>query len=331
MHLLVFRFSALGDIALSVPVIDAVARQYPEHRFTIVSRPFVAPLFAHLTDNVSFRGVDLRQYKGLSGLWRLAQELRRETQADVVADLHDVLRTKVLRSLLRFYGLRIATIDKGRGEKRAILNTGGEVAPLPHATARYAAVFSALGLPSPLTYTPPLLSPWQTKEADERWIGLAPFAAHEGKVYPLSLLHAVASSLLERNDNVRLYLFGTREEMVRLRTDWTHPRLTFVAEEANGLAEELQLMQQLDVMVSMDSANLHLASLVGTPVVSIWGATHPIAGFTGYGQQADNVVQLALPCRPCSIYGNKPCRHGDFRCLFQIAPESIVTKVEKYL
>jgi ADP-heptose:LPS heptosyltransferase len=84
-------------------------------------------------------------------------------------------------------------------------------------------------------------------------------------------------------------------------------------------------------MVTMDSANMHLASLVATPVVSIWGATHPYAGFMGWNQSIDNAVQTDLPCRPCSIYGKKDCMRGDYACLYQIKPETIVGKIERIL
>ena len=92
------------------------------------------------------------------------------------------------------------------------------------------------------------------------------------------------------------------------------------------LGEELELMRGLRVMVTMDSANMHLASLVGTRVVSIWGATHPDAGFMGYGQSQNDCMQRDLPCRPCSIYGKKKCKFGDYRCM-AITPEEIVGKV----
>ena len=78
---------------------------------------------------------------------------------------------------------------------------------------------------------------------------------------------------------------------------------------------ELALMSHLDVMVSMDSGNMHLASLINTPVVTIWGATHPLAGFMGWNQSEENAVQVDLPCRPCSVYGNKPCSRKDYACL----------------
>ena len=92
-----------------------------------------------------------------------------------------------------------------------------------------------------------------------------------------------------------------------------------------GLKNEMLLMSQLDLMISMDSANMHIASIFGVPVLSIWGATHPKAGFSGYGQSPDTELQLDLPCRPCSIYGKKPCKLGDMRCM-NITPETIVNK-----
>lgn len=95
-----------------------------------------------------------------------------------------------------------------------------------------------------------------------------------------------------------------------------------------GISGELALMNRLDVMVSMDSANMHLASLAGVPVVSVWGATHPYAGFMGWGQSIGNAVQIDLPCRPCSIYGNKPCLRGDYFCMKNISPEQIVERTE---
>jgi ADP-heptose:LPS heptosyltransferase len=81
----------------------------------------------------------------------------------------------------------------------------------------------------------------------------------------------------------------------------------------------------------MDSSNMHLASLTGIPVVSIWGATHPYAGFLGYGQTEENAIQLNLECRPCSIYGQKPCLRGDYACIQNITPQTIVDKVTHIL
>jgi ADP-heptose:LPS heptosyltransferase len=97
----------------------------------------------------------------------------------------------------------------------------------------------------------------------------------------------------------------------------------------HSMADELSLLSHCDLMLTMDSAWMHLASLVGLPVVSVWGATHPFAGFMGWKQSAGNAVQVDLPCRPCSVYGNKPCMRGDYACLNLITPEQIVEKIEQ--
>ena len=167
------------------------------------------------------------------------------------------------------------------------------------------------------------------KPRGDKWIGIAPFAAHKGKIYPLEKMERVIELLLEREPNCRIFLFGGGAEERELLTQWEsrHDRCTCAL--LGSLYNELVLMSHLDTMVSMDSANMHLASLTGTRVVSVWGATHPFAGFMGWNQSPADAVQTTLPCRPCSIFGNKPCLHGDYPCLNSITPEEIVERVLK--
>ena len=167
------------------------------------------------------------------------------------------------------------------------------------------------------------------KPRGEKWIGIAPFAAHKGKIYPLEKMERVIELLLEREPNCRIFLFGGGAEERELLTQWEsrHDRCTCAL--LGSLYNELVLMSHIDTMVSMDSANMHLASLTGTRVVSVWGATHPFAGFMGWNQSPADAVQTTLPCRPCSIFGNKPCLHGDYPCLNSITPEEIVERVLK--
>lgn len=110
-----------------------------------------------------------------------------------------------------------------------------------------------------------------------------------------------------------------------------YPQVTNASFELASLEKEMILMSHLNVMISMDSANMHLAAICNTPVVSVWGATHPYAGFMGWNQRYDDTVQTDLPCRPCSIYGNRPCYRGDFACMNNITLETIVKHAEVYL
>ena len=164
-------------------------------------------------------------------------------------------------------------------------------------------------------------------------IGIAPFAAHEGKIYPVRLMEQVVEQLLAKHPDTRIYLFGKGQREDETFPKWcaAHPQCVYVSQHLNNLRDELILMSHLQVMVSMDSANMHLASLVATPVVSVWGATHPFTGFMGWNQSPENAIQIPLECRPCSIYGQKPCLRGDYACMRNIAPEQIVNRVELIL
>lgn len=335
------RFSALGDVAMTVPVVYSLAERYPQADITVLSRPFARPLFADMPDNVHFRGADLGCYHGTAGMFRLFRELKREGY-DMVADLHDVLRTKLLRAFFWLAGAKVAHIDKGRSGRKGLTRMHGKkLRLLPSSFSRYGAVFGRLGLPVETVFSSVYgkgrgdssLFAAVTGNPDDgkHWIGIAPFAAHKGKMIPLATVEELVRRLSERHD-LHIFLFGGgRDEWETLKRLAGGLQDICIPAGRLNMEQELALMSYLDVMVSMDSANMHLASLVGTPVISVWGATHPFAGFMGWGQSADNAVQADLPCRPCSIFGNKPCLRGDYACLKAITAEEIIRKIDNII
>lgn len=331
----VLRFSSLGDVAMTVPVIDSLARKYIDLNFVIVTPKRCEGIFYDLPDNVDVHAVHLRgKHSGFKGLRRLSSELRSKG-VDTVADLHDVLRTKVLRKLLLLHGCKVKHIDKGRSEKRALVrHTASGFRQLKSNFERYAEVFRKLGLHFEIDFER-LDLPAGTyairKPEGEKWIGIAPFAAHRGKIYSLRKMKEVIGALVYRYPDCKIMMFGTEKEMHSLRKHYDFDQLTYVCDQFSGVWNELRVIDQLDVMISMDSANMHLASLVQTPVVSIWGATHPYAGFYGYGQDPDNAIQHDLDCRPCSIFGDKKCEYGDYHCIREIPPTTIVKKMEEII
>ena len=338
-HILIIRFSALGDVAMTVPVVKALAEQYPDVHFTMLSRGFARPLFDELAPNVSFMEANLQdEYHGVKGLNALYRRLAAK-HFTAIADLHNVLRSDYLRLRFNLGRFRVEHIDKHRMGKRRLVSKNNKVLEQqPTAIENYCEVFRKLGYPIKCNLAPrsPHLSPLSSVLAPRNVsasIGLAPFAAHRGKIYPRERMEQVVSQLCELHPDCRILLFGGGKREMEVFSQWCnrYPQCTNASAQCNGLKEELDAMSRLDVMISMDSANMHLASLVGIPVVSIWGATHPYAGFMGYGQKEDNAVQTDLPCRPCSIYGNKPCHRGDYACLYGIEPSTIINKVEKIL
>ena len=339
--ILAIRLSAFGDVAMTVPVVTLLARQHPQLRITLLTRSRFVPLFEWVPANVTVRGINLDDYKGLTGLSRL-YALLQKNGFDAVADLHDVLRTKYLRTRFRLSGTRVAVIDKGRKQKHAIIGHAAETGPLKPMFQRYAEVFGELGFPVDLTAPLPAGRLFDLSDEDfipirafagkkhpgEKWVGIAPFAAHEPKIYPLEKMRLAADMLLEKG--YKIFLFGAGKQESEELATWQCDNMRSVSGQLGGMHEELLLISQLDLMISMDSANMHLAAMLGTPTLSIWGATHPFAGFQAWKQPAESILQVGdLPCRPCSIYGNKPCHFGDLRCMNRIAPEDIVARTEQ--
>ena len=337
-RLLLTRFSAMGDVAMCVPVVWSLAKQFPDVEIFFLSRKNFAPMFAHCPKNVRFIGVDLKNdYKGFSGLNRLFAEVK-ALNIDAYADLHDVLRTKYLRFRSRLSGVKTEKIDKGRLEKKRLARLGAErCKPLIPTVERYRNVLGRLGFDFEINFTSVFCGAGNelpdairtiTGEKTQKWVGVAPFAAHKGKILPLEKTEDVVARLSERG--CRVFLFGAGEKERSVLEGWQskYKDVVSVAGKLGGIGNELLLISKLDCMLSMDSANMHLASLVGVRAVSVWGATHPAAGFVGYRQSESDAVQVSMPCRPCSIYGNKICRQSDeYQCLTQIRPDAIVDKI----
>lgn len=341
---LIARFSALGDVAMTVPVIYSACACYPDVTFTFVTRSSMTSIFINPPANLNVVGVRLDDYSGTGGIYRLFRELRKKYRFDAFIDLHDVLRTKLLRLFCHIHRLPVATINKGRKGKQALTRRHNKVLlPLTSTRARYRQTFHRIGLPVDNRFEglyghehngdASLFSQITGPKADgEAWIGIAPFAKHTGKIYPPALMEQVVKRLSSLG-YTKIFLFGAGSNEEETLSLWAqrYPDTISLAGKSYGFPIELALVSHLDVMVTMDSANMHLASLVNTPVVSVWGATHPYCGFKGWRQKEDDIVQLPMTCRPCSVFGNKPCFRGDYHCLRGISPQVILDHVTRYI
>lgn len=323
MRLLVIRLSALGDVAILAPVLRARAAANPDVTFLLSAPPLLQPLFADIA-NVEFIPTPRQQSSA-----DLAQQWM-ALQPDAVADLHGVRRVRRALRRLRWHGITLHHVCKHRWLRwRLTRRHRKRMEPLPSAWQRYNRVFDACGL---------LPAPTLDDEARQqlrphlpvngpRHIGIAPGAQHPGKVWPADCMERLVARLAADPRNHITLFGGTAEQPLFERWTATYPNTRSMACQGS-FADELEAMRQLDVMVTMDSANLHFASALGIPAVSIWGATHPAAGFYGWRQHPDNAVQVDLPCRPCSAYGQKRCRYGDYRCLRLITAEKVEEKLQ---
>lgn len=343
-NVLIVRFSALSDVAMTVPVVYSVCEENPDTQFVMVTRQVASTLFINTPSNLEVVGVNVAEnYKGIGGLYRLFKELHAKYNPEVFIDLHDVVRTWVLGFFFSLKGVPVKRIDKGRQGKRALTRRFNKrMFPLISSRERYREVFYRAGFVFDETFkslfggekpNPTVFEEITTpKNENERWIAIAPFAKHPGKIYPIHLMKKVLEEVASWRD-VKIFLFGGGAEEQKVLGEWAgeFDNVISLAGKRYGFPMELSLLSHCDVMVSMDSANMHLASLVCLPVVSIWGATHPYCGFMGWHQDPHDTVQLNMLCRPCSVFGNKPCRFKDFFCLSGIAPTLVVSHIKDVL
>lgn len=301
-----------------VPIVKQLALAYPNWHITMLSRQQTSALFNDMPDNVHFVGADLKgKHKGIRGLNHLLREIQFQ-KFDAIADMHNVLRSKWLCWRMRIIGKRVATLCKGRWKKWLLTHTAYNKPLLP-TTQRYLHVLQQLEFSLSLS-SAPLAQP------SRKGYGIAPFAAHQGKIYPLDKMEKLVELLSHGKESI--YLFGAGQKEKDILECWAKKyENVYSLVGKYAMDEEIAFMRTLRLMLTMDSANMHLASIAGTRVLSIWGATHPNAGFLGFGQiESDCIQRNDLPCRPCSIYGNKKCKFGDYRCL-DISPATIVKRI----
>jgi ADP-heptose:LPS heptosyltransferase len=329
----------MGDVAMTIPVIKQLLQQYPELKISFVSNKSFKPMFFGI-ERLRFIEAETKgKHKGIVGIYRLCKEIMSDEQPiDAVADFHGVLRSFVMQFFLKLKGISIATIDKGRAEKKKLTaKENKKNIPLKSSFERYAEVIKKLGLSFLLEKKPlenikqplPILA--------EKWfdyktvIGIAPFAKHPEKVYSPEKMKLLISLL--KAEGALVLLFGGGKQETAILAEWEKDFGGNVFNLAGlfNLSEELSIISHLTVMVSMDSANMHMASLVGVPVVSIWGPTHTNAGFYGWGQSIENKVSVDLSCRPCSVFGNKKCYRGDHACMEEITHLDIYQKLIPFL
>ena len=338
-HILIIRLSAMGDVAMTVPVIRALTEKYPDCKITVLSKPFFKPLFDTIPQVSFFAAQVNTKHKGILGLLKLYRELKKE-KITHVADFHNVLRSKILRALFIFDGKPSMFIDKGRAEKKALTRTKNKIfKQLKTSHQRYAEVLNKLGFNLDLS-NPTLIEKKKLSEKitiitglkTDTWIGIAPFAAFKGKVYPLQLMEEVIKEMASKGFKIFLFGGGKHEVKILNTIEKTYKNVINLAGQLS-FKEELEVISKLDLMVSMDSGNAHLAAMQQVKTITLWGVTHPYAGFAPFHQPDDYCLISDLekyPKIPCSIYGNKVI-NGYENVMETISPDRVIEKIMSVL
>ena len=337
-HIAVFRMSAMGDVAISVPVVTAFSEQYPDVKITYLTRPLFAPMFSHLPNVEVFTPELNGKHSGLIGLYKLYKELKAKG-INGVADIHNVLRTNILKFYFKGSKIPFKQINKGRREKYALTRYKFKVfEPLKPSYQRYADVFAALGFPIDLSDEyllppTPLSAPVEKLfDGADIHIGVAPFASFISKQYPFDKMCKVIEKLSERYPNGKIYIFGGGKEEEQKVAQIQLPNTENMVGKLS-FKQELELISHLDIMIGMDSGNGHLSAMYGVPTITLWGVTHPYAGFYPYGQPMENALladRTKYPLIPTSVYGKKYPK-GYEKAIETISVEMILEKVEQIL
>jgi ADP-heptose:LPS heptosyltransferase len=351
MRVLILRFSAMGDVCMSIPLVLELEKKHPELEIHFLSRTKFKAFFP-ANSNIVFHGLAIeKDFSGFFGIFRLLNYVKK-IKPDVVMDLHDVLRTKLIRVFFSALGKPVFKIDKGRKEKKQLI-LGLIHKPLKSTQYRYLDVFQNAGFLKSLVLPlndlhVPMAHSSETdiqhlssnisdiqKPTSNNYIGIAPFAAHETKMWPLERYRAIFEYFQLNNPEVRFIIFGggktEKETIDKLFSDFENVENNI---GKYSLEEEIQILPKLKVMLAMDSANMHLGYLAGIPVISIWGSTHSFAGFALPNTEMYPKIEIPkeiLPCRPCSIYGNVPCRRGDHACMRDIDSQTVIETILKML
>jgi len=314
-HLLILRFSSMGDVAMMIPSLRCLTKAYPDLNITIVTNGFYKPFFTEFK-NINFFAADFKNsHKGVKGLFKLYKELK-NLKPTHIADLHSVIRTHFLSLLFKFRFIKIKKINKLRSDKKRLFRKSNKVLkPLIPTQYRYSEVFCRLGFnidltshefPLPKIITDSTQNFLSELESGKKKIGIAPFASFTGKIYPLDLMQKVVGFL--QNDYY-VFLFGSGKYETDILKVWTkaYPNV-LGCYVLNSLKSELEIISNLSAMISMDSANGHLAANYNVPVISLWGLTHPFAGYAPFLSKPENELtsdREKYPLLPTSAYGNK--------------------------
>lgn len=307
---------------MATPVAYAVARRNPDVEFTFATKAAFGKIFINPPRNLHILPVDLADYTGPMGPLRLYRTLA-ATQPDTVVDLHNVGRTWMVDSIFRIKGKRVFMVDKMRASRAQVLAGIGEH---PSMISRFVDTFRMAGLD--VDELKPVgkdlkAAPIHTSKPK---VGIAPFARYTNKTYPPAMMKQVCNMLAD--EGCVVYLFGGRGAEASLLETWERPDGSIVSLAGKySMARELEYMAAMDIMVSMDSANQHLASWAGTRVLTIWGSTSPACGFRPLNQQEDDSLEHLMPCHPCTIAGSEKCKNGKMECLTKLAPEYIVSEI----
>ena len=335
--IVIFQTAFLGDVILTLPVAQALRRAFPHVRIDLVTTPQAAALAMHHPSIDTVIPFDKKKSQsGLLGMLHCARQLRKN-QYDIAIVPHRSLRSAII---VRMSGIPMR-IGFTSSAGRVLYTQRIPYVASRHEVERNLSLLSALGVITaekeiPMVY--PDAEDAKVVEkflfeqeilAPERCIALAPGSVWNTKLWLPERFAALAHVLAYEGWTV--FLTGGKEDKqlcASISAEADHKNI-FITAGKFSLLQSAELLRRCKVIVSNDSAPLHLGVAVGTPVVAIFGATVPEFGFAPYGDNHAIVEVRGLACRPCGIHGGHVCPIGTFDCMKQIDVPSVLAAIHK--
>lgn len=342
---LIVRYSQIGDVLILLPILNSLAKQYPEHEFIVLTNPKFSGIFKQMPSNVSLysmvyrkQNIPLRGLVHLYHRYKLLVKFFLGEKYDKVAILQDGTFDVQLDKILSAKGSKVTRIDFSDFlSKKRLQNKDGLTLFKMYLNILSQLDYHNLSNEFDLSYyTAPkrqnIVLQSVGLDRKKTLIGIAPFSRIDAKMYPLDKMEKVIEYYHNHREDVQIVILGGGEQEKRKADEWKrrYPRIESLINKLS-FDDEISIISAFKTVLSMDSANMHLAALVGTPVISIWGPGDPRLGFYPVNEKEEHAVQKELSCRPCSFWGEIPCVNPNTYECMDIDPQIIIDKINNMI
>jgi len=335
-NILIIQTAFAGDVILATPLIRAAATEFPNAKIHFLA----IPVTANVLENNPYL-TRVWQYDkhntdaGISGFIKIARKLRGE-QFDLALIPHRSFRS----ALLSFFSGAPIRIGFDTSAGSFLLTHKIKYRKDIHEVERNLSLTEAFAIHSNLL-VPEIFPDDNDRAVVENalkasggnfygaLIAVAPGSVWPTKRWPKELYTQLCQMLSSRKNPVVLVGGPDDQGLCEEIAKAAHSSVTSLAGKLT-LRQSAELLRRCRVLITNDSAPLHLASAVSTPTVAIFGPTSPEFGFYPY-QTKNRVVEKTLSCRPCSIHGGKKCPIGTHECMLGISPQEVMKAVEEVM
>jgi len=329
MKILVIRFSSLGDVLLTTPIVRSIRKNYPSAEIHFLTKKQFAPILENNPYINQIIKYDTKNNRFIDIIKLIANN-----QYDLIIDLQNKLNSFLIKA---FAGrCKKITYNKKHFYRWRLTHKSlsKNLAPIKSTVSLYSTVLDKLGIKldeDKLDIFLPdnqdeIYSEFRIKNSELR-ISISPGATHFTKQYPADYYSQIVDMITDRL-NAQIILLGSKSEkkLTAQISDGCKKKILDLAGETD-IMDMAIIIKNSELFISGDCGPMHIAAALNIPQIAIFGPTHPKLGFAPINTNAV-IVQKALSCRPCGLHGREKCPKAHFKCMMDIKPKEIFEKIE---